>query len=220
MFSTAGEEWVCLSVSDTGEGISQEQVSRIFEPFFTTKPVGKGSGMGLAMVYSIVRNHNGIVDVDSQVGQGSTFRIMLPLMARERVAPVELAGEDLREGSGVILLVDDEQIVLTVAKMMLSQLGYRVIIAEGGERALEIYRSMHKSINLVFLDVMMPGIDGRECARRLQAEFPDVRILLTSGYVPELAEGPFPKVDGLPMLNKPYQLSDLSQAIERVLAPK
>jgi len=220
VFSTAGEEWVCISVSDTGEGIAQEQVSRIFEPFFTTKPVGKGSGMGLAMVYSIVRNHNGIVDVVSHVGQGSTFRIMLPLMARERVAPVELAGEDLREGSGVILLVDDEQIVLTVAKMMLSQLGYRVIIAEGGERALEIYRSMHKSINLVFLDVMMPGIDGRECARRLQAEFPDIRILLTSGYVPELAEGPFPKVDGLPMLNKPYQLSDLSQAIERVLAPK
>lgn len=217
--ASAGEEWVCISVTDTGEGISAEHLGRIFEPFFTTKAVGKGSGMGLAMVYSIVRNHNGVVDVESQVGSGTTFRILLPLMARETVAPVELVGEDLREGSGLILLVDDEQIVLTVAKMMLSQLGYRVVIADSGERAMEIYRSMKSAIDLVFLDVMMPGIGGRECARLLQEEFPGVRILLTSGYLPELADGPFPKIDGLPVLNKPYQLSDLSQAIERVLAP-
>ncbi len=215
----AGEEWVCISVTDTGEGISNEHLGRIFEPFFTTKPVGKGSGMGLAMVYSIIRNHNGMVDVESQVGGGTTFRILLPLMARESIAPAELVGEDLKEGSGLILLVDDEQIVLTVAKMMLSQLGYRVVVADSGTRALEIYRSMKSAIDLVFLDVMMPGIDGRECARRLQEEFPGVRILLTSGYLPELAEGPFPRIDGLPVLNKPYQLTDLSQAIERALAP-
>jgi CheY-like chemotaxis protein len=174
--------------------------------------------MGLAMVYSIIRNHNGVVDVESQVGSGTTFRILLPLMPRESVAPAELVGEDPKEGSGVILLVDDEQIVLTVAKMMLSQLGYRVIVADSGERAIEIYRSMKNTVDLVFLDVMMPGIDGRECAKRLQEEFPGVRILLTSGYLPELADGPFPRVDGLPVLNKPYQLTDLSQAIERVLA--
>ncbi len=214
-----GQDWVCISVTDTGEGIAQEHLPRIYEPFFTTKPVGKGSGMGLAMVYSIIRNHNGIVDVESQVGSGTTFRILLPLMPREAVAPVELVGDDPKAGSGLILLVDDEQIVLTVAKMMLSQLGYRVVVAESGERAIEIYRSMKSAIDLVFLDVMMPGIDGRECARRLQEEFPGVRILLTSGYLPELAEGPFPRIDGLPVLNKPYQLTDLSQAIERVLSP-
>ncbi|MCW5965779.1 MAG: PAS domain S-box protein [Bryobacterales bacterium] len=217
--ASPGEDWVCISVTDTGEGIAQEHLGRIFEPFFTTKPVGKGCGMGLAMVYSIIRNHNGMVDVESQVNSGTTFRILLPLMARETIAPVELVGEDPREGSGLILLVDDEQIVLTVAKMMLSQLGYRVVVAENGERALEIYRSMKSAIDLVFLDVMMPGIDGRECARRLQEEFPGVRILLTSGYLPELAEGPFPRIDGLPVLNKPYQLTDLSQAIERVMSP-
>jgi PAS domain S-box-containing protein len=217
--ATETDELVSISVSDTGEGIDPENLNRIFEPFFTTKPVGKGSGMGLAMVYSIIRNHNGIVTVESETGSGTTFRILLPLMAREVIAPAEISGEGITEGSGLVLLVDDEQIVLTVAKMMLNQLGYRVVIAENGERALEIYRAMSSAIDLVFLDVMMPGIDGRECARQLRVEFPSVRILLTSGYMPELSQGPNPEIDGLPVLNKPYQLSDLSQAVERVLAP-
>ncbi|MCC6262438.1 MAG: PAS domain S-box protein [Bryobacterales bacterium] len=216
--SGPGEEWLCLSVTDTGEGISDEILTRIFEPFFTTKTVGKGSGMGLAMVYSIVRNHNGHIDVESDVTRGSIFRIFLPMAEPEKVVREESDESGFTRGSGVVLLVDDEEIVLTVAKTMLTQLGYTVLTAENGARALEIYRANPGQIDLVFLDVMMPGIDGRECARRLRAEYPEVRILLTSGYLPETIETGTPRIDGLPLLNKPYQLTDLSQVIEQTLS--
>lgn len=215
--NSANEDWVCLSVTDTGEGISEEIMNRIFEPFFTTKAVGKGSGMGLAMVYSIVRNHNGHIDVESDVTRGSTFRIFLPLAEVEKPVAEQPDDHDPMPGSGVILLVDDEEIVLTVARTMLTQLGYTVLLAANGVQALEAYRANRRTIDLVFLDVMMPEMDGRECARRLKAEYPDVRILLTSGYLPETLETENPGLDGFPVLNKPYQLTDLSHAIERVI---
>lgn len=215
--TSPSEDWVCLSVTDTGEGIPEEIMGRIFEPFFTTKAVGKGSGMGLAMVYSIVRNHNGHIDVESDVHRGSTFRIFLPLAEAEKPSEQPSDEHDATQGSGVVLLVDDEEIVLTVAKTMLTQLGYTVLIAENGVRALEAYRANRSLIDLVFLDVMMPEMDGRECARRLKSEFPDVRILLTSGYLPETLESENRGIDGFPVLNKPYQLTDLSHAIERIL---
>ncbi|MDZ7639658.1 MAG: PAS domain S-box protein [Bryobacterales bacterium] len=211
------EEWLCLSVTDTGEGMPSEIVPRIFEPFFTTKAVGKGSGMGLAMVYSIIRNHNGYIDVESDVARGSTFRIFVPLAEAEKLTADRTDRNELARGSGVILLVDDEEIVLTVASTMLSQLGYTVLTAENGARALEVYRANHERIDLVFLDVMMPEIGGRECARRLRAEYPGVRILLTSGYLPETIETGSASIDGFPVLNKPYQLTDLSHVIEQVL---
>jgi PAS domain S-box-containing protein len=215
--TSPSEDWVCLSVTDTGEGIPEEIMGRIFEPFFTTKAVGKGSGMGLAMVYSIVRNHNGHIDVESDVNRGSTFRIFLPLAEAEKPSEQPSDEHDATQGSGVVLLVDDEEIVLTVAKTMLTQLGYTVLIAENGVRALEAYRANRSLIDLVFLDVMMPEMDGRECARRLKSEFPDVRILFTSGYLPETLESENRGIDGFPVLNKPYQLTDLSHAIERIL---
>ena len=211
------EDWLCLSVTDTGEGISDDIMNRIFEPFFTTKAVGKGSGMGLAMVYSIIRNHNGLIDVESDVTRGSTFRVFLPLADAEKLPTERSVESGLTRGSGVVLLVDDEEIVLTVAKTMLTQLGYTVLTAENGARALETYRANRNQIDLVFLDVMMPGIDGRECARRLRADFPDVRILLTSGYLPETIETGNPRIDGFPLLNKPYQLTDLSHVVEQAL---
>ncbi len=212
------DHWLCLSVTDTGEGMTEEILNRIFEPFFTTKTVGKGSGMGLAMVYSIVRNHNGHIDVESDVTRGSIFRMFLPLAEPEKISPERSDESGLARGSGVVLLVDDEEIVLTVARTMLTQLGYTVLTAESGARALELYRANHSQIDLVFLDVMMPGIDGRECARRLRSEFPQVRILLTSGYLPETIETGSPRIDGFPLLNKPYQLTDLSQVVEQTLA--
>lgn len=211
------EDWLCLSVADTGEGISDEIRSRIFEPFFTTKAADKGSGMGLAMVYSIVRNHNGHIDVESDFTRGSVFRVYLPLATAEALVAETSDESDLTRGSGVILLVDDEEIVLTVAKTMLTQLGYSVLTAENGAKALDIYRSNQRHINLVFLDVMMPGIDGRECARRLRAEFPGVKILLTSGYLPETIDVGNPCIDGFPLLNKPYQLTELSRIVEQAL---
>lgn len=211
------EDWLCLSVADTGEGISDEIKSRIFEPFFTTKAADKGSGMGLAMVYSIVRNHNGHIDVESDFTRGSVFRVYLPLAGAD--APVDEPPDEngLTRGSGVILLVDDEDLVLTVAKTMLSQLGYTVLTADNGAKALEIYRSNRNRIDLVFLDVMMPGIDGRECARRLRAEFPGVKVLLTSGYLPETIDVGNPSIDGFPLLNKPYQLTELSRVVEQTI---
>lgn len=215
-----GEHWVRISVRDSGEGIPQEHLSRIFEPFFTTKPVGKGSGMGLAMVYRIVRNHGGVVHAESKLGEGTTFHILLPLMTTEQQSPPSTETGRVHRGNGLILIVDDEPVVLAVAEVMLKQLGYQVISATSGSRAIEIYRSMHKDIALVFLDVMMPDLDGRECAHRLRNEFPDVRILMTSGYQPELSEEAQAQTDGLPLLPKPYQLPELSQAIERVLAEK
>ena len=191
-------------------------LKRIFDPFFTTKIGGRGSGLGLASVYGIVSNHSGGIDVASEVGKGSTFTIYLPATGKPAQRQERRALQALR-GHETILLVDDEEEILKVARLMLLKLGYRVLLAAGGQEALEVYRRKQGKLDLVILDMIMPGMSGSDTFDQLRAIDPNVKILLASGYSLNqraskiLARG----CDGF--LQKPFDLPVLSQKLRRLL---
>jgi two-component system, cell cycle sensor histidine kinase and response regulator CckA len=208
--------YVHLSLTDTGAGMDDATLARIFEPFFTTKDVGQGTGLGLATVYAIIKHHRGIIRVDSQPGQGSTFHIFLPVSTKEAVA--EPSREDaILRGSGTVLLVDDEDGVRTVAGRILQQLGYQVLSAENGRRALEIYRQERDRIDLVILDMLMPGMGGAETFRELQGLDPGVRVLLSSGYSLDGETQQVMTAGARGFIQKPYRLAVLSQQVAEIL---
>jgi len=209
--------YVLLTVADTGCGMSKDVLVRAFEPFFTTKPLGEGTGMGLAMVYGIVQNHDGAVDVESEEGRGTTFRIHLPLHLEKTAAPPRTGHGSPQEGSGTVLLVDDESLVLNVAAVMLRKVGYNVVTAESGEEAVERFRERYGHIDLAVIDMAMPGMDGRECFAALRRIDPSVKAILSTGYG---RDGRAQKAmdDGmLAFVQKPYRLAELAKAIARVL---
>lgn len=210
-------DYVLIAVTDTGHGIAREHLGRIFEPFFTTKQPGQGTGMGLAMVYGIVKNHGGYIQVYSEVGHGTTFKVYLPLAERVSL-PAESRDNKITRGSGRILLIDDEQVVQDVASHMLNMLGYQVVTVSSGAEALDYYRAHHNEIDAVIVDMIMPGMGGHECFRELKRINPAVKAILSTGY------GLNEKVQSLmdegilEFVQKPYQLSQLSEAVKRVLA--
>jgi len=175
--------YAVLTVADTGSGIAAENLGRIFEPFFTTKGRGRGTGMGLAMVYGTVGNHGGFVTVESAPGEGATFKVYLP---RDRSEALDEPGPGsdvaARAGSGRILVVDDEDLVRDVARSMLEVCGYEVVDFSSGPDAVEYYRHHGDKIDLVLIDMVMPDMGGRECFRALRELNPDLRALLATGY--------------------------------------
>jgi len=209
--------YVMMAVSDTGCGIPEENRRLIFEPFFSTKDKSIGTGMGLAMVYGIVKNHGGHIDVESVEGQGTTFRVYLPPAKTGVARAGEIPEERVVTGSGRIMIVDDEPLVLKVGARMLSVLGYEVICAPGGPEAIDTYRETDKDIDLVVLDMIMPDIDGQECFRALKKINPDVKAVLCTGFGRDgkaqelLNEG----IQGF--VQKPYELGRLSVAVAEVL---
>ena len=170
-----------ISLTDTGSGMDEVTRSRVFDPFFTTKGMGRGTGLGLASAYGIVKNHGGVVNVYSEPGAGSTFNIYLPVIDEEPVREETLRGPLVR-GCETILLVDDEAIILEVARQMLEKLGYNVITADSGEEAVETFARHGNGIDLVILDLVMPGMDGGKTFDRLRERKADIRVLLSSGY--------------------------------------
>jgi PAS domain S-box-containing protein len=211
-------EYVSLSVSDTGVGISVEHLPRIFEPFFTTKEPGKGSGMGLAMVYGIVKNHGGWIDARSAAGRGTTFRILLPASPMMLAVPTALPKPELLAGgTETILFVDDEESLRLLATETLGSLGYTVLTARNGIEALARYAENRREIALVILDLIMPEMGGVETFRRLREIDPAARVLISSGYAGDdqsemlLAEG----VAGF--LRKPYRIGALAGAIRQAI---
>jgi PAS domain S-box-containing protein len=177
-------EFVCLLVSDTGTGIAPEVLSRIFEPFFTTKEVGKGTGLGLATVYGIVQQHQGWIEVSSQVGEGSTFKVFLPAIPTPAgLAPAAEVEAEIRGGKEMILLVEDEHTVRVTTRRMLESKGYRIREATNGREALEVWQSHAGEISLLLTDIIMPGeITGRDLAERLWAKRPGLKVIFMSGY--------------------------------------
>ncbi|MBN1547141.1 MAG: PAS domain S-box protein, partial [Syntrophaceae bacterium] len=174
--------YVVITVRDTGVGMDEWTRERIFDPFFTTKEMGRGTGLGLATVYGIVRGHNGYIKVQSERGAGTTFMIYLPAsgtqLEDEKIRP----SQELKKGGETVLLIDDEEVVLIVTRRMLRMLGYSVITASSGPEAIEVYRFRRDEIALVILDIIMPGMGGREVFERLKRINSHVRVILSSGY--------------------------------------
>jgi len=210
--------WVCLKVIDTGTGIAPEILPHIFEPFFTTKKIGEGTGLGLAQVYGIIKQHNGSVVVDSQVGQGTTFAIYLPALPKDKSPGLQRINRELPLGQGeVILVVEDDLVVRTAMQTMLTRLNYQSLIAENGREALNIYRMHQTHIALVLTDMVMPEMDGFALIAAFEAEFPAARIMMMSGY-----SGTNPKPEELSknyigLLNKPLKLHDLAESLQKAL---
>jgi CheY-like chemotaxis protein len=180
----ASARWICLTLSDTGQGMPTQIVSQIFDPFFTTKEIGKGTGLGLSTVSAIVQSHGGSVDVQSAPGVGTTFRLIFPAVVASAGRPVPLVGAPLRGNGELILVVDDELPIREVARRTLERFGYRVLTAADGREAVALYTEHGEDIALVFTDMSMPHLDGPGTIRALRAMNPAVRIIVASGLGP------------------------------------
>ena len=212
-------KFVCLNVSDRGCGIAPQNLSRIFEPFFTTKEVGKGTGLGLATVYGIVKQHQGWIEVESKLNQGATFKVFLPYFEQQPTPEDEPPAEPtVTGGKETILVVEDETPVRELVCDILSGYGYKIIQAESGVKALEIWPSCKDRVDLVLTDLVMPHhVNGRELAEKLWAERPQLKVLFTSGYSAEVVGKDFVLRPGIHYLQKPYPPNRLAQKVRTCL---
>jgi PAS domain S-box-containing protein len=211
-------QYVRLSVTDDGCGIEAAELEHIFEPFYTTKEVGKGTGLGLATVYGIVKQNSGFIEVDSAAGRGSTFTIYLPRHDQQHLEPLSPeAAAELPRGQATILLVEDEPAILQVTSALLSSLGYRVLTANAPKEALQ-QAELHPEIDLLLSDVVMPEMDGLDLARRLKATHPRVRALFMSGYTSDIIGQHGILSKGLSFIHKPFSLPALASKVTEVLA--
>ena len=208
--------FVNMSVTDTGIGMDEATRRRIFDPFFTTKEKSRGTGLGLASAYGIIRNHGGMITVYSESGHGATFNIYLPLSSRKAGQEVS-AVTTLIKGSETILLVDDEDIIIEVGKAMLEKLGYSVLVARSGLEAVEILTRMKTDIRLVILDLIMPEMDGGKTFDRLRGVCPDMPVLLSSGYAINGHADQIMRRGCNGFIQKPFTISELSQKIGGIL---
>jgi len=211
-------EYVLLTVSDTGHGMSQEILDHIFEPFFTTKKGGRGTGLGLATVYGIVKSHEGYIACTSGSGKGTAFKIFLPviLQVAELQAP-QTAEINLQGGTETVLVVDDEDTIRDLGERILTKQGYRVHSAPDGESALAVYRQDGEQIDLVILDMIMPGMGGRKCLETLFKMNPRARVVIASGYSADDPVKEIMEVGAKAFIRKPYQINQLLKVVREVL---
>jgi two-component system cell cycle sensor histidine kinase/response regulator CckA len=209
--------YVLLSVSDTGVGMDKSTVERIFEPFFTTKELGRGTGLGLATVYGIVKQHGGFVYVYSEPGKGTAFRLYFPRCDGPAESLESKAPLELRRGDETILLADDHDGLRQSAHEMLRELGYHVLTAANGREAVSLFEFNVDRVNLVLLDIMMPEMDGPEAYEHIRALRPAVPVIFTSGYTPDAVPFIAAVGRGSQVLQKPYTLRSLSQAVRDAL---
>lgn len=212
-------QYVRVTIQDNGHGISPENLQKVFEPFFTTKGKGKGTGLGLAMVREIIVDYHGHIDVESAIGKGTAFRILLPALSQDALQPVLPTAEEgaLTPLEGTVLLVDDEEVVREIGSDMLKTIGLECLTAENGEQAMAVFGEHRQRIDLVILDIEMPVMSGDKAARKMRELDPGVRILIASGYTREYLEsnvfhGPIDH-----FIPKPFKIEQLSYQVRRLL---
>ncbi len=211
--------WVKLSVADNGQGMDKETRKHVFEPFYSTKAPGKGTGLGLSMVHGIVQNHDGKITCRSTEGQGTVFQIYLPAIESLQAQAAEEENQAPTGGNEIILLVDDDVTTLRTGKKHLEKAGYTVITASDGEEALQIYSAQKDGIDLILLDLMMPGMGGAKCLQALLRLDPDVMVIITSGHYPEGRRLRLIEQCARACLHKPYPYDRLLVTIGDVLDP-
>lgn len=211
--------YVEMSICDNGMGMDEKTKKRIFEPFFTTKKMGRGTGLGLASVYGIIKNHGGFINVDSEKDKGTTFSVYLPASFKAVETKTNLSTE-VEKGSGTVLLVDDEEVIVDVGQEILKSMGYKVVTARSGREAIEIFDKAHyltSAPDLIILDMVMPEMGGGETYDKLKEINPQVKVLLSSGYGIDGQATEILKRGCDGFIQKPFNISKLSQSIKRVL---
>jgi CheY-like chemotaxis protein len=210
--------FVMVAVSDTGKGMSEEVKAHIFEPFFTTKERGSGTGLGLATTYGAVHQAGGSIEVYSEVGIGTTFRIYLPRIEEEAVKPEKVdRPTDLPGGTETVLVVEDEDTLRTLCERILGDLGYQVMPARNGAEAIAVAQKYGERIDLLLTDVVMPGMSGRELATQLVLEYPEMQVLFMSGYTDNAIVHHGVLDEGVSFIGKPYTPSALARKVREVL---
>jgi len=218
-FEAAPGKYVLMTVSDTGAGMDSEMLNHIFDPFYTTKEAGKGTGLGLASAYGIVKGHGGRIQCYSEPGQGTVFRIYLPATRKAREAGAErekMQKATATGGNEYILVVDDEPTVREMATEMLGHFGYRVCVAESGEHAIEVFQD-NPGIDLVILDLNMPGMGGYKCLQKLLSIRPELKVLIASGYATDQHARQALSAGAVSFIGKPYHLREMAQKVRGAL---
>ncbi|HNX76791.1 MAG TPA: PAS domain S-box protein [Candidatus Rifleibacterium sp.] len=205
-----------IEIRDTGYGIPKENLQRIFEPFFTTKAQGKGTGLGLAAVFGTMQQHDGAINVYSEVGIGTCVHVLVPLLQNATLVEVSEPPQPLR-GSGRILIIDDEPMMRIIAGGILEDLGYEVLTAENGRQGLEVFKQSDKSISLVILDMIMPEMNGRECFFELKKIAPDLRLIISSGFTRDEDLEKMKAAGAGWFIRKPFRIADLSQIVHEAM---
>lgn len=212
-------EYVALMVIDNGGGMDKETLQTVFEPFFTTKQSGKGAGLGLATVYGIVKQNNGLIDIDSEPGYGTSVKIYLPrhVDAAQCITTGHASAEPLHQGHETILIAEDEGAILEIAVKMLEHLGYTVLAASTPREAIRLAREHHGDIDLLITDVVMPEINGRELVEIIKSEYPEIKSLYISGYTADVIADRGVLNEDVDFLSKPFTISELSSALRNLL---
>ncbi len=213
--------YVKISVTDTGVGMDEKTKERIFEPFFTTREMGRGAGLGLASVYGIIKNHNGFINVYSEKGQGSTFNIYLPASTNKQIQKQKQEqSKEILRGTETILIVDDEPVILNVARDLLQALGYKIHTAQDGATALDIYEQSMNKIDLVILDMVMPEMGGGEIFDELKKINPGVKVLLSSGYSINGQASRIISRGCVGFIQKPFTIRDIASQLRKIFDVK
>ena len=210
-------DYVLLSVSDTGHGMERETLQHIFEPFYTTKELGRGTGLGLAMVYGIVKQHNGYIICESEVGRGTTFKIFLPAIAEVSEPDVASSGEMTAFGTETVLLVDDEEFVRELGARILSKAGYKVLTATNGREGADLFERERTRISLVILDLIMPEIGGAECLKELRTIDPHLKVIIASGLSTDLSKKESIEMGARGYVSKPFRMKELLRQVRKAL---
>ena len=215
-FEAKPGKYVKISITDTGVGMDAKTRERIFDPFFSTKEMGRGTGLGLASAYGVIRNHGGFINVYSEMGEGTTFNIYLPASGKEAIKEIK-PSKDIVMGEGTVLLVDDEEMIIDVGEQLLEKMGYKVLTAKGGKAAIEIYEKNKDKIDIVILDMVMPDLGGGETYDRLKGIKSDIRALLSSGYSINGHATEILNRGCNGFIQKPFNMNQLSRKIKEIL---